>query len=95
MRGCTSGRPFLSLSITTGAVYSRVDAVSSLGATAGLGLLLPLVRRFAIGASPTGVQVQCNTRFGACTVDTVATVGNLLVPLGQEFWMGVEGPRWS
>jgi hypothetical protein len=86
--------PF-ALSVTAGAVYSRVDAVNSLGATAGVGLLLPLVRRFAIGASPAGVQVQCNTRFGACTVDTVATVGNLLVPMGEKFWMGIEGPRWS
>src|SRR4029079_8754632 len=24
-----------------------------------------------------------------------ATVGNLLVPLGQASWLGVEGPSWS
>lgn len=86
--------PF-ALTISGGAGYSRVDGVGAVGATAGVGLLLPLVRRIAIGALPAGIQVQCNIAFESCAVDGVATVGNLLVPLGEAFWLGIEGPRWS
>jgi hypothetical protein len=58
-------------------------------------LLLPLVRRVAIGALPAGAQVECTTKLKACTIDAVATVGNLIVPLGEQFWLGIQGPRWS
>jgi hypothetical protein len=86
--------PF-ALTFSGGGGYSRVDGDGSLAASAGAGLLLPLVRRFSIGALPAGVQVQCTTSFKGCSVDAVANVGNLLVPLGDEFWLGFEGPRWS
>ena len=83
------------LTISAGAAYTRVAGIGSVGARAGLGLLLPLVRRVAIGASPAGIQVQCNTAFEGCAADTVATVGNLLIPLSQTWWIGIEGPTWS
>ena len=86
--------PF-ALTFSGGAAYSRVDGAGGLGATAGVGLLLPLIRRFSIGASPAAGQVQCNTTFKSCSVDAVAIVGNLIVPLGGQFWLGLEGPRWS
>ena len=86
--------PF-ALTVTAGAGYARVDGVGSLGATAGVGLLLPLVRRFAIGAMPAGLEVQCDTGFNNCAVDAMATVGNVLVPLGAHTWLAIEGPRWS
>jgi hypothetical protein len=86
--------PF-ALTISAGAGYARVAGANTLGASAGMGLLLPLVGRFAIGAMAAGVDLQCNATFDGCALDPVATVGNLLVPLGTRSWMAVEGPRWS
>jgi hypothetical protein len=86
--------PF-ALTLSGGAGYSRSQSAGALGARAGVGLLLPLVRRFSIGASPAGVLVQCDTAFRGCAADAVATVGNLLVPLGEQLWLGIEGPSWS
>jgi hypothetical protein len=86
--------PF-ALTVSAGAGYARVNGAGALGATAGVGLLLPLVRRFAIGAMPAGLEVQCDTGFNTCAVDSVATVGNVLVPLGHHSWLAIEGPRWS
>ena len=86
--------PFL-LGLTGGAGFSRQDGVGQLGAFTQLGLLLPLVRRFAIGVAPAGVQLVCSTHLESCRADAVATLGQLLIPLGSTAWLGVEGPRWS
>jgi hypothetical protein len=86
--------PF-ALTVSASAGYAQIDRAKQLGVGAGVGLLLPLVRHIAIGALPAGVQVTCDTRFDDCSVEAVATVGNLIVPMGQHFWMGFEGPRWS
>jgi hypothetical protein len=86
--------PFLLGVIASGSLL-RTDGVNQLSAGAGVSLLLPLVDRFAIGAAPASGVVTCDTRFTACTTDVGATVGSLLVPLGEWFWMGLEGPRWS
>jgi hypothetical protein len=64
-------------------------------ASAGLGLLLPLVRRFTIGVTPAGFRVSCRFDFDACPTDVVGQLGELLIPLGGATWLGVEGPRWS
>jgi hypothetical protein len=86
--------PF-ALTVSAGAGYARADGAGALAASAGVGLLLPLVRRFAIGATPAGLEIRCDTGFNACAVDSVATVGNLIVPLGAHTWLAIEGPRWS
>jgi hypothetical protein len=86
--------PF-ALTVAVSAGYTRADGVAAVGGGVGVGLLLPLVRRVSIGALPAGAQVQCDTSFKGCTIDAVATVGNLIVPLGERFWAGLEGPRWS
>ena len=86
--------PF-ALALTGTAGYTRSDGIGELGASASLGLLLPLIRRFTIGAAPAGLRIACDTRFGDCQPDAVATLGVLLVPLGKETWLGIEGPRWS
>ena len=85
--------PF-ALTVSLSAAYTRADGVGAFGAGAGVGLLLPLVRRVAIGALPAGVSLQCDPSFKGCTIDAVATVGNLIVPLGKDLWVGIEGPRW-
>jgi len=86
--------PF-ALGLTGTVVYVRADQVSHYAASAGLDLLLPLVRRFTIGASPVGLRVACDTKFDDCAVDLVATAGVLLVPIGDAVWVGVEGPQYS
>ena len=86
--------PFL-LGVSGSVGVSRTEGVGQLGAGAHLSLLLPLVRRFTIGVAPAGLQVVCSTHFESCQADVVATLGNLIVPLGSEAWLGVEGPRWS
>ena len=86
--------PFV-LGLTGGVGYSRLDSGGQLGAGLNLGLLLPLVRRFSIGAAPAGVHIVCDTHFESCKPDVVAGLGVLLVPLGDATWFGVEGPRWS
>jgi hypothetical protein len=86
--------PF-ALAALGGAAWSRADGVGQLGAGARLGLLLPLVRRFAIGVAPAGLQVNCQTDLRGCQATVTATLGELLVPLGTSTWLGIEGPRWS
>jgi hypothetical protein len=86
--------PFL-LALGGGAGISRFDGVGQLGAFAQMGLLLPLVRRFTIGVAPAGVQLVCSTHLESCRADAVATLGELLIPLGSTAWLGIEGPRWS
>ena len=86
--------PF-ALGVTGGAAYARSGGVGNLGATVNLSLLLPLVRRFTIGAAPAGLHVVCDTHFNSCAPDAVATLGVLIVPLGTATWLAFEGPRWS
>jgi hypothetical protein len=86
--------PFV-LGLTSGVAYTRADGAGQLGAGTELALLLPLVRRFTIGAAPIGVRVACDTHFESCRADAVASLGVLLVPLGDAVWLGIEGPRWS
>ena len=86
--------PFV-LGFTGGVAYSRADGVGQIVAGTNLALLLPLVRRFTIGAAPFGVRLVCDTRFESCRPDVVAGLGVLLVPLGDAIWLGVEGPSWS
>ena len=86
--------PF-ALGVSATAGYVRDDGVDQLGASASLSLVLPLLRRFSIGAAPAGVRLACDPRFQRCVADVVAQLGVLLVPLGDSGWLGVEGPRWS
>ncbi len=86
--------PFV-LGFTGGAAYSRADGVGQIVAGTNLALLLPLVRRFTIGAAPIGVRLVCDVRFESCLPDVVAGLGVLLIPLGDATWLGVEGPSWS
>jgi hypothetical protein len=86
--------PF-ALGAVGGAGYARAAGIGQLGAGVRLGLVLPLVRRFAIGVAPAGLQVNCQTDLRGCGTDVTATLGELLVPLGASTWLGLEGPRWS
>jgi len=86
--------PF-ALSLTGGAGWSRGDGGDRLVAAAALGLYLPLVRRFAVGISPAGVAIACDTHFHDRNATLFATLGELLVPLPHATWLGVQGPRWS
>ena len=86
--------PF-ALGVVGGAGYARASGVGQLGAGVRLGLLLPLVRRFAIGFAPAGLQVNCRTDFHGCGTDVTATLGEFIAPLTASTWLGVEGPRWS
>src|SRR6185295_9094345 len=86
--------PF-ALALFGAAGFSRADGSDRLAAGLELGLLLPLVRRFAIGVEPAGVELGCSTRFDRCTTRTFATLGQLIVPLGAATWLGAQGPRWS
>jgi hypothetical protein len=80
---------------TGGVLYARDHGVGSLLAVSSLGLALPLVRRFTLGASPLGVAVACDTHVSDCSVDLIAGVGTLLIPLGDSAWLGFGGPRYS
>jgi hypothetical protein len=75
--------------------YARDEGRGQLGAVGGLALFLPLVRRVAIGATPAALRFRCDTHFGACTAEAVARLGELVVPLGDATWLGIEGPVWS
>jgi hypothetical protein len=86
--------PF-ALGVSATAGYVRNGAVDQVGGSASLSLLLPLIRRFSIGATPAGLRIGCDTHFQHCTPDLVAQLGVLIVPLGDAIWLGVEGPRWS
>jgi hypothetical protein len=86
--------PFaLGVSATVG--YVRDAGVGELGAGANLSLLLPLVRRLAIGAAPAGFRITCDVHVHDCAEDIVAIVGMLIVPLGDSSWLGIDGPHWS
>lgn len=86
--------PF-ALSLIGGAGWTRGPDGDRLVAAAGLGLYLPLVRRFSIGVTPAGLAIGCNTGFHDCNATLYATAGELLVPLPHSTWLGVQGPRWS
>jgi hypothetical protein len=86
--------PF-ALGFTGSAGFVRADGRDTLGASAGVSLLLPLVRRFTIGATPAAVTLSCDVRFHSCSPDLEAVLGVVLVPLGDRTWLGLEGPHWS
>jgi hypothetical protein len=86
--------PF-ALGLTGTAGFVRAGGQDTLVASAGASLLLPLIRRFTIGASPVAVSVSCDVSFHSCSPDLVAVLGVLLVPLGESTWLGIEGPHWS
>ena len=86
--------PFV-LAPTLAAGYAHDDGGGHLVGSAGMALMLPLVRRFTIGATPGAARVICNGRFQGCQVDAVARLGELLIPVGQSAWVGLEGPGWS
>jgi hypothetical protein len=86
--------PF-ALLLSGGAGIERAAAGDNFVAALGLGLALPLIRRFAIGFAPIGVALACDTGFDHCTSTTYATLGVVVVPLPHSLWLGLEGPRWS
>jgi hypothetical protein len=86
--------PF-ALGFTGTAGFVRADGRDTLVASAGVSLLLPLIRRFTIGATPAAVSVSCDAQFHLCSPDLVAVLGVVLVPLGETSWLGIEGPHWS
>jgi hypothetical protein len=86
--------PF-ALGVTGAVAYARGDTTRYLAGAVGLSLLLPLVRRFTIGAAPAGLRVACDTHFDGCAADVVATAGLVLIPIGDAVWIGVEGPQYS
>jgi hypothetical protein len=86
--------PF-ALVLSAGIAFNRQDGASGLTAATGLGLVLPLVRRFAIGAAPALIAGRCDTSFERCAVGLFATVGEIVIPLSTSTWLGVQGPRWS
>jgi hypothetical protein len=89
-----SARPF-ALGVTATAGFARVERRDTLVASVGVPVLLPVIRRFTIGASPAALSVSCGTSFHGCSPDAQAVLGVLLVPLGDRAWLGLEGPRWS
>jgi hypothetical protein len=86
--------PF-ALSLAAGAGFSRRAEGDRLIAASGLGLYLPLIRRFSIGVTPAGFALSCDTGFEDCDPTLFATLGELIVPLPGALWLGVQGPRWS
>jgi hypothetical protein len=86
--------PFV-LGFTAAAAYSRINGSDAVGASAGVSLVLPLVRRFTIGATPAALRLGCDTSFKSCAPDVGATLGVLVIPLGDATWVGLEGPSWS
>jgi hypothetical protein len=86
--------PF-ALLLSGGAGYEHVATGGQLTGALGLGLALPLVRRFAIGFSPAGLAVTCDVHLAHCAPTLFATLGVLVVPLPASLWLSLEGPRWS
>jgi hypothetical protein len=86
--------PF-ALLLSGGAGIERAASGDNFVAAVGLGLALPLIRRFTIGFTPVGVALACDTGFDHCTSTPYATLGVLVVPLPHSLWLGLEGPRWS
>jgi hypothetical protein len=67
----------------------------SVGARIGLGLWLPLARRFSIGLTPVAFDVSCDTAFDHCATGWGAVLGHLLIPVGSFSWVSLQGPVWS
>jgi hypothetical protein len=86
--------PF-ALGVLGAAGYARSDGAGSVSAAANMSLLLPIIRRFTIGAAPAGLRVACNTHLRGCVADATATLGTLIIPVGDSLWLGLEGPTWS
>jgi hypothetical protein len=86
--------PF-ALGVVGGASFRRDDRGDAFGAAMGISLLLPLVRRFTIGASPASLRFSCERRSRTCAPEVQATLGQVLVPLGAGAWVGATGPEWS
>jgi hypothetical protein len=86
--------PF-ALLLSGGVGVERAVAGDNYIAALGLGLALPLVRRFMIGFAPIGVAYACDTHFDHCGSTLYATLGQLVIPLPASLWLGLEGPRWS
>jgi len=86
--------PF-ALSLTAGAGFDRSAQGTGVVAATGIGVYLPLVRRFAIGATPAGVALACDWPLQSCGTTLFATLGEVLIPLPHSAWLGVQGPRWS
>jgi hypothetical protein len=85
--------PF-ALAVVGGGGYRRDQRGESLGTAAGVALMLPLVRRFTISATPAGLRFACDPQFHSCGFDAVATLGTILIPAGSG-WFGISGPEWS
>jgi hypothetical protein len=77
------------------AIGHAPDEGDTLAARAGVGFLLPLVRRFAIGVSPLYFELPCDTHFDHCHPGWGATLGHLLIPIGGFGWVALQGPAWS
>jgi hypothetical protein len=86
--------PF-ALLLAGGVGYEHASAGNTLTGALGLGLALPLIRRFSIGFVPAGLAVSCDTHFVHCAPALYATLGELVIPLPASLWLGLEGPRWS
>lgn len=86
--------PF-ALLISGGAGFYHLRTGDAYVGAVGLGLALPLVRRFTIGFAPAGLAVTCAVDFAHCSPTAFATLGVLVIPLPASLWLGLEGPRWS
>jgi hypothetical protein len=86
--------PF-ALSLNAGAGFDRRGQGTGVVAATGIGIYLPLIRRFAMGVSPAGVALACDAHLESCATALFATLGELLIPLPHSTWLGVQGPRWS
>jgi hypothetical protein len=86
--------PF-ALALTAGAGFDRRGGSGAVVGALGLSIYLPVIRRFAIGVTPAGVALRCDTRFETCDATLVATLGELLIRLPHSAWLGLQGPRWS
>jgi hypothetical protein len=75
--------PF-ALALAAGVGFERRSGSDGVVGALGLGLYLPLVRRFSIGVTPAGVALRCDTGFESCDTTLVATLGELLIPL--PYW---------
>ena len=86
--------PFV-LALTSGAGYARSAGTGQLAAAVNFGLLLPLIRRFSIGASPVGVRVACDTHLAGCRADATAGPRRSADPPRRRDLAGRHGPDWS
>jgi hypothetical protein len=86
--------PF-ALLLSGGVGLDRTSGTDAFVGALGLGLALPLVRRFTIGFVPIGLAVGCDTRFTHCSSTSYATLGVVVIPLPWSLWLGLEGPRWD